>query len=75
MAAAKGVALPADFAAAAAAGGLRSSVLAAYAQILSGSALTRWLAQAVPAFRDRLIADRLFMFKILAEVAIDSGAA
>lgn len=73
MAAAKGVALPEDFAAAAAAGGLRRSVLEAYARLATSGALTAWLVKALPAFRDRLIRDRLFFFKVWAEVAIDSG--
>lgn len=68
--------LPEDFAAAArAGGGLRASVLEAYAALASGGALTSWLVRSVPAFRDRLIADRLFFFKVWAEVAIDSGEA
>ncbi|KAL4432467.1 hypothetical protein ABPG77_001766 [Micractinium sp. CCAP 211/92] len=75
MAAAKGVSLPEDFAAAAAAGGLRRSVLEAYARLASSGFLTAWLVKAVPAFRDRLIRDRLFFFKVWAEVAIDSGCA
>ncbi len=73
MAAAKGVSLPEDFAAAAAAGGLRRSVLEVYARLASSGFLTAWLVKAVPAFRDRLIRDRLFFFKVWAEVAIDSG--
>ena len=75
LAAAKGVQLPADFAAIAAAEGLRLSVLEAFFALVSGSWLTRTLAQLIPAFRDRLIADRLFLFKVLAEVAIDTGCA
>ncbi|KAL4437045.1 hypothetical protein ABPG75_004184 [Micractinium tetrahymenae] len=75
MAAAKGVSLPEDFAAAAAAGGLKRSVLEAYARLASGGFITAWLVKAVPAFRNRLIRDRLFFFKVWAEVAIDSGCA
>lgn len=73
MAAAKGVSLPEDLAAAAAAGGLRRSVLEGYAKIMAGGWLTSRLAQALPAFRNRLIADKMFFFKVWAEVAIDSG--
>ncbi len=74
LAAAKGVSLPEDFAAAAASGGLRAAVLDTYCKLASGGFLTSWLVKALPAFRDRLIADRLFFFKVWAEVAIDSGA-
>lgn len=74
MAAAKGVSLPADWVAVAGQGGLRASVLQAYCKLATGGALTGWLVRSVPAFRDRLIADRLFFFKVWAEVAIDSGA-
>lgn len=73
MAAAKGVELPADFAAVAQEGGLRLSILEQYITIASGGWLTGLLARSVPAFRDRLIVDRLYFFKILAEVCIDSG--
>eukprot|EP00887_Chlorella_sp_A99_P005252 scaffold1.g5252.t1 len=76
LAALKGAALPEDMAAAAAAGGLRKSVLQAYLGILGGgSFFSALLARALPGFRNRLIADRLFLFKILAEVAIDAGCA
>lgn len=74
LAAAKGISLPADFVAVAAAGGLRASSLEHYAALLKGNPFTAWLARTVPAFRDRLIADRMFLFKVLAEVAIDTGA-
>lgn len=66
--------LPEDFAAAASSGGLRASVLETYCKLASGGALTSWLVKSAPAFRNRLIADRLFFFKVWAEVAIDSGA-
>lgn len=75
MAAAKGIELPEDFAAAARDGGLRKSVLQQYGIITTGSFLTSFLARTVPAFRDRLIADKLYFFKILAEVTIDSACA
>ncbi|KAI7841113.1 hypothetical protein COHA_005338 [Chlorella ohadii] len=75
LAAAKGVSLPEDFAAAAASGGLRAAVLDTYCKLASGGFLTSWLVKALPAFRDRLIADRLFFFKVWAEVAIDSACA
>ncbi|KAL6773684.1 CPL23 [Auxenochlorella protothecoides x Auxenochlorella symbiontica] len=75
LAAAKNIKLPADFAAAAVEGGLRLSTLQHYISLLSGGWLTRWLASTIPAFRDRLIADRMFLFKVLAEVTIDTGCA
>ena len=75
LAAAKGIEIPEDYAAAARDGGLRSSVLNGYAAIATGSTLTGMLAKSIPAFRDRLVADRLYFFKILAEVSIDSACA
>ena len=75
MAAAKGIELPEDFAAAARDGGLRKSVLHQYGVIATGGALTSFLARSVPAFRNRLIADKMYFFKILAEVTIDSACA
>ena len=75
LAAAKGVELPEDFAAAARDGGLRKSVLQQYATIASGGFITGALARAVPAFRDRLIADKMYFFKVLAEITIDSACA
>lgn len=73
MAAAKGIQLPEDFIAAASEGGLRRSVLQQYSAIAGGAGITAALVRAIPAFRDRLIADRMYFFKILAEVCIDSG--
>lgn len=75
LAAAKGIELPEDFAAAARDGGLRKSVLQQYAAIASGGFITSFLARSAPAFRDRLIADKMYFFKILAEVTIDSACA
>jgi hypothetical protein len=75
MAAAKGIELPEDYAAAARDGGLRRSVLQSYVAIASGGALGSFLARSIPAFRDRLVADRLYLFKVLAEVGIDSACA
>ncbi|GAB4817986.1 hypothetical protein N2152v2_005032 [Parachlorella kessleri] len=75
LAAAKGLSLPEDFITAAAGTGLRRGVLQAYLALAGGNFVTGWLVRTLPAFRDRLIADRLFFFKILAEVAIDSGCA
>lgn len=55
--------LPADFLEAAAGEGLRRSALQAYLA-LQGSIFAGWLARLFPAFRDRLIADPRFFFKV-----------
>lgn len=75
LAATKGMRIPEDYAAAARDGGLRSSVLNSYLAIASGGTIGSMLARSIPAFRDRLVADRLYFFKILAEVSIDSACA
>lgn len=75
MAAMAGLTLPTEYAAAAAENGLRASILKRYLQLASGGFFTSLMLRTFPAFRDRLIADRLFFFKIGAEVAIDSGCA
>ena len=41
--------------------------------LLQGSWFAGFLARAVPAARDRLIADHRFLFLVLAEITIDSG--
>ncbi|KAK9909941.1 hypothetical protein WJX75_009820 [Coccomyxa subellipsoidea] len=74
LAAAKGVELPADFLEAAAGEGLRRSALQAYLA-LQGTLFAGWLSRLLPAFRDRLIADPRFFFKVFSEVAIDTGCA
>eukprot|EP00873_Tetraselmis_striata_P015938 jgi/Tetstr1/436202/TSEL_025047.t1 len=71
---AKGLQLPADFAAAAQAGGLRLSALNAWVAI-QGVGIYAFISKLTPIFRDRLMADDRFLFKVLAEVAIDSGCA
>lgn len=63
LAAAKGVELPADFLEAAAGEGLRRSALQAYLA-LQGTLFAGWLSRLLPAFRDRLIADPRFFFKV-----------
>ena len=73
MAAAKGIELPQDYGHTAANGGIRASVLAQYCVIASGGYFTSLFARMIPAFRDRLIADRLYFYKLLVEVVIDSG--
>jgi len=75
LAASKGVSLPADYAQAAAQGGLRAAILQRYLSLATGGIITSALVRSFPVFRDRLIADKLFFFKIAAEVAIDSGCA
>ncbi|KAI3433810.1 hypothetical protein D9Q98_003614 [Chlorella vulgaris] len=77
MAASKGIELPEDFRAAAGpeGGGLRRSALEGYFKLAGGGWLTSLLVRSLPAFRNRLLADRLFFFKVAAEVMIDSGCA
>jgi hypothetical protein len=76
MAAAKGVELPADLAAVAAREGLRASVLAQFLVLANSSnVFTSFLTKSIPAFRDRLIADHLYFYKLLVEIVIDSGCA
>ena len=67
MAAAAGVTLPADYLATAATEGIKKSAAAAYIA-LHGSFLAGALAKAVPWFRDRLVYDNRFLFKVGAEV-------
>lgn len=81
-AASKGIALPADFLAAASSeGGLRASALASYAALFGSAAssrlspASRLLASAFPFVRDRLMRDPRYLFKVGAEVAIDAGCA
>lgn len=74
LAAAAGTKLPPDLLAEAAAGGLKRSAAAAYIALQS-SFLAGWLARTVPWFRDRLIYDNRFLFKVGAEIVIDSGCA
>ena len=76
LAATKGVALPADLAAIAASEGLRLSVLNQFLVLAtSGNVFTSFLTKSIPAFRDRLIADNLYFYKLLVEIVIDSGCA
>ena len=65
--------LPEDFAAAAKGGGLRASVLDTYCKLASGGFLTSWLVKSLPAFRDRILAARLFFFTVWGVVPIASG--
>ncbi|CAK0742361.1 hypothetical protein CVIRNUC_001391 [Coccomyxa viridis] len=67
---AKGVELPQDFAEVAMDSGLRTIVLEEYIR-LQGKTFAGWLARTFPAYRDRLIEDPRFFFKIGAEIAID----
>ena len=50
------------------AGGELTHHLCSQASIFAG-----FLAKRFPAFRDRLISDHRFLFKVVAEVLIDSG--
>ena len=76
LAAAKGVELPSDLAAIAASEGLRLSVLTQFLVLANSSnVFTAFLTKSIPAFRDRLIADNLYFYKLLVEIVIDSGCA
>ncbi|KAL6760071.1 hypothetical protein V8C86DRAFT_2560215 [Haematococcus lacustris] len=73
LALAKGVRLPADMLELAAKYGLRASALAAYFTAQGG--VSGFLVRTVPYMRDRILADNMFLFKVGAEVVIDSGCA
>lgn len=70
----KGVQLPNDFKVAAQGDGLRAETLNKFLQ-LQGLLFIGFLMHGLPWVRDRLIVDPKFLFKILAEVGIDSGCA
>lgn len=53
--------------------GLRSTAFSKYVA-LQGLGFTAALSRRFPAIRDRLIADDKFLFKVVAEILIDSGA-
>eukprot|EP00798_Chlamydomonas_sp_ICE-L_P006748 gene6748-3421_t len=63
--------LPADMLATAAQQGLRASAVASYIAV-KDKLFLGWLVATVPFFRDRILADPLFFFKVAAEIAIDS---
>ena len=75
LAAAKGVELPADYASIAYNGGIRGSILTQYCALATGGYFTSLFSRSIPAFRDRLIADKLYFYKLLVEIVIDSGCA
>eukprot|EP00889_Picochlorum_renovo_P007715 jgi/Picre1/34745/NNA_002211.t1 len=75
LAASKGVELPADYAAIAQGEGIRASVLSQYCALATTGFFTSLLTKSIPAFRDRLIADKLYFYKLLVEIIIDSGCA
>lgn len=75
LAASKGVELPADYAAIAQGEGIRASVLSQYCALATTGFFTSLLTKSIPAFRDRLIADKLYFYKLLVEIVIDSGCA
>eukprot|EP00197_Chlamydomonas_leiostraca_P015215 CAMPEP_0202886002 /NCGR_PEP_ID=MMETSP1391-20130828/41951_1 /ASSEMBLY_ACC=CAM_ASM_000867 /TAXON_ID=1034604 /ORGANISM="Chlamydomonas leiostraca, Strain SAG 11-49" /LENGTH=362 /DNA_ID=CAMNT_0049569265 /DNA_START=170 /DNA_END=1260 /DNA_ORIENTATION=+ len=70
----KGISLPQDMLEVAAKYGLRLSAVNTYFA-LQGAFFTGFLMRSMPYFRDRIIADQLFLFKVGAEVLIDSGCA
>jgi hypothetical protein len=67
MAAAAGATLPAEYLATASADGIKKSVVAAYLALQANFA-TGWLSKTLPWFRDRLVYDNRFLFKVGAEV-------
>jgi len=73
-ASAQGIKLPADMLQIASAEGLKASALALYLKLQSIAGVGI-LVQKFPWIRDRMIADPNFLFKVFAEVAIDSGCA
>lgn len=74
FAAEKKISLPADMLEIAKKYGLRLSVLKAFAAT-HALFITGFLVRTMPYFRDRILADPLFLFKVGAEVVIDSGCA
>ncbi|KAF5828165.1 hypothetical protein DUNSADRAFT_18105 [Dunaliella salina] len=70
----RGISLPADMLEVAAKYGLRLSAFEAFAA-LQGGWLAGFLARSAPYFRDRMMADKMFLFKVGVEVLIDSGCA
>jgi hypothetical protein len=74
MAAAAGTQLPLDFVALATSEGIKRSTVARFCA-LQKDMLAGLLARLSPWFRDRLIYDHRFLFKVGAEIAIDSGCA
>lgn len=73
-ASAQGIKLPADMLQIASTEGLKASALALYLKLQSIAGVGI-LVQKFPWIRDRMIADPNFLFKVFAEVAIDSGCA
>ncbi|GLI61148.1 hypothetical protein VaNZ11_003432 [Volvox africanus] len=74
FAAEKKISLPADMLEVAKKYGLRLSVLNAFVAA-QGFLLSGLICRTIPYFRDRILADPLFLFKVGAEVVIDSGCA
>lgn len=70
----KKISIPADMLEVAKKYGLRASVLNAFVAA-QGLVFTGFLCRTLPYFRDRILADPLFLFKVGAEVVIDSGCA
>mmetsp|Transcript_1905 Transcript_1905/g.2968 ORF Transcript_1905/g.2968 Transcript_1905/m.2968 type:complete len:403 (-) Transcript_1905:443-1651(-) len=68
----KGVTLPADMLETTAKFGLRAKMLTAFC---AQTGFSGYLCRTMPYMRDRILADPLFLFKIGAEVVIDSGCA
>lgn len=71
----KGVTLPADMLEIAKKYGLRLGVLNKFFSSVQAGFLTAFICKSIPYLRDRILADNLFLFKVGAEVVIDSGCA
>eukprot|EP00210_Caulerpa_lentillifera_P003545 g3381.t1 len=70
----KGCDLPQDFIKAASSSGIRAATLHKYLSLQSLWSIGI-LVRTLPWFRDRLIADSSFLFKVFTEIIIDSGCA
>ncbi|XP_002974449.2 protein RETICULATA-RELATED 1, chloroplastic [Selaginella moellendorffii] len=72
---ARGAVLPADLAEAAKASGLRELILTRYLDFQAAPWPLGPAVRSSPILRNRMLADPSFLFKVLTEVAIDSGCA
>ena len=63
-----GIKLPRDMAEIAAAEGIRSEAMNAFVELMTKKAWLGWLFAAIPAIRDRALADPTFLFKLGVEV-------
>lgn len=70
-----GIKLPNDMAEIAAAEGIRPEAMNAFVELMTKKAYLGWLFAAIPAIRDRALADPTFLFKLGVEVLGDLGLA